>query len=93
MRQPPTRTGTPCRELCANGRPNSAARCGSGPALHTYGYTDAQILETVLMVGLAKFSNFVAFGLGTVPDFDPSQAILARAESASSGRVGQTTPA
>ena len=22
------------------------------------------------MVGLAKFANFVAFGLGTVPDFD-----------------------
>jgi hypothetical protein len=27
------------------------------------------------MVGLAKFANFVAFGLGTAPDFDPSQAI------------------
>jgi hypothetical protein len=27
------------------------------------------------MVGLAKFANFVAFGLGTAPDFDPSQVI------------------
>ena len=41
--------------------------------LHTYGYTDEQILETVLMVGLAKFANFVSFGLGTVPDFDSSR--------------------
>lgn len=40
-------------------------------ALRTYGFTDEQILETVLMVGLAKFSNSVAFGLGTVPDFEP----------------------
>jgi hypothetical protein len=40
-------------------------------ALHTYGYTDGQILEAVLIVGLAKYANTVAFGLGTVPDFDP----------------------
>jgi uncharacterized peroxidase-related enzyme len=46
-------------------------------ALHTYGYTDEQILETVLMVGLAKFSNYTAFGLGTAPDFDPSKILLA----------------
>jgi uncharacterized peroxidase-related enzyme len=38
--------------------------------LRTYGFSDEQILETVLMVGLAKFANFVAFGLGTVPDFE-----------------------
>ena len=42
-------------------------------ALHTYGYNDEQILETVLMVGLAKFANFVSFGLGTAPDFDASK--------------------
>jgi uncharacterized peroxidase-related enzyme len=42
-------------------------------ALHTYGYCDEQILETVLMVGLAKFANFISFGLGTVPDFDSSR--------------------
>src|SRR5438309_6307839 len=38
-------------------------------ALHTYGYTDEQILETVLMVGFAQFANTVAFGLGTARDF------------------------
>jgi uncharacterized peroxidase-related enzyme len=44
--------------------------------LHTYGYTDQQIMEAVLVVGLAKFANFVAFGLGASPDFDPSDIIL-----------------
>jgi uncharacterized peroxidase-related enzyme len=39
-------------------------------ALRTFGYTDAQILETVVLVGLAKFANHIAFGLGTLPDFD-----------------------
>jgi uncharacterized peroxidase-related enzyme len=42
-------------------------------ALRTYDYTDEQIHETVLMVGLAKFANYLAFGLGTVPDFDSSR--------------------
>jgi uncharacterized peroxidase-related enzyme len=37
--------------------------------LRTMGFSEDQILETVLMVGLAKFANYVAFGLGTVPDF------------------------
>jgi hypothetical protein len=32
-------------------------------------------MEAVLMVGLAKFANFVSFGLGTVPDFDPSRIL------------------
>jgi uncharacterized peroxidase-related enzyme len=50
-------------------------------ALHTYGYPDEQILETVLMVGLAKFANFVAFGLGTVPDFAP-RVVLQPGEAA-----------
>jgi len=44
--------------------------------LRTYGYNDEQIHETVLMVGLAKFANFVAFGLGTVPDFNSSRIKL-----------------
>ena len=51
-------------------------------ALHTYGYNDEQILETVLMVGFAKFANFVAFGLGTAPDFDASKVVLRGAETA-----------
>ena len=49
-------------------------------ALHTYGYSDQQIMETVVAVGFAKFANFVAFGLGTTPDFDPAAAIRARME-------------
>jgi uncharacterized peroxidase-related enzyme len=65
---------------------NFAAKLNGQPAkitkrdidvLHTYGYTDQQIMEAVLTVGLAKFANFVSFGLGTSPDFDPSQKILA----------------
>jgi len=38
-------------------------------ALRTYGFSEQQILEAVLCVGLAKFANAVAFGLGSVPDF------------------------
>lgn len=38
-------------------------------ALRTYGYSDQQVLETVICVGLAKFANYIGFGLGTVPDF------------------------
>jgi uncharacterized peroxidase-related enzyme len=40
-------------------------------ALRTYGFSDPQLLETVAIVGLAKFANFIAFGLGTHPDFEP----------------------
>jgi uncharacterized peroxidase-related enzyme len=43
--------------------------------LRTYGYSDAQILETILMVGIAQFANTVSFGLGTVPDFEPTQIL------------------
>jgi uncharacterized peroxidase-related enzyme len=39
-------------------------------ALRTYGFSEPQILEAVLLVGWAKFANTVAFGLGTVPDFE-----------------------
>ena len=44
-------------------------------ALRTYGFSDEQILEAVVMVGLAKFANFIAFGLGTVPDFHSKIAL------------------
>lgn len=37
--------------------------------LRTAGWGEDAILEAVLMVGLAKYANCVAFGLGTVPDF------------------------
>lgn len=45
-------------------------------ALRTYGFSDEQILETVAVVGLAKFANFTAFGLGTAPDFDSSKIVF-----------------
>jgi len=45
-------------------------------ALRTYGYTDQQIMEAVVIVGWAKFANFVGFGLGLVPDFDSSKILF-----------------
>lgn len=51
--------------------------------LRPYGFGDEHILEAVAVVGLAKFANFVAFGLGTVPDFDSSKIALRRGEAAS----------
>ena len=39
--------------------------------LRTFGFTEEQILEAVLTVGVTKFANFVAFGLGATPDFEP----------------------
>src|SRR5262245_28024253 len=50
-----------------------------GPAdidlLRARGFSDQHILEMVIMVGLAKFANFIAFGLGTVPDFDSARVV------------------
>ena len=43
--------------------------------LRAHGFDDQHVLEMVIMVGLAKFANFVAFGLGTVPDFDPGNVM------------------
>ena len=37
--------------------------------LRTYGFSDQHVLEAVVCVGLAKFANYIGFGLGTVPDF------------------------
>jgi uncharacterized peroxidase-related enzyme len=54
-------------------------------ALRTYGYTDEQIHETVLVVGLAKFANYISFGLGTVPDFDSSKISFPAKEAVSAG--------
>ena len=34
------------------------------------------VLWFVSVVGLAKFANFTAFGLGTAPDFDASKIVL-----------------
>jgi uncharacterized peroxidase-related enzyme len=40
-------------------------------ALRTYGFTEQQMLEAVVVVGFAKFANRVSLGLGTRPDFAP----------------------
>ena len=37
--------------------------------LRTFGFSDQQIMEACVVVGLAQFANTVAFGLGTLPDF------------------------
>jgi uncharacterized peroxidase-related enzyme len=39
-------------------------------ALRTYGFSEQQILEAIVTVGFAQFANTIAFGLGTVPDFE-----------------------
>jgi len=43
--------------------------------LRDHGFADEHILETVIMVGLAKFANFISIGLGAEPDFDASTVI------------------
>jgi uncharacterized peroxidase-related enzyme len=53
--------------------------------LRARGFTEDQILETVLMVGLAKFANYVAFGLGTVPDFENPRLRLPPGAAAARG--------
>ena len=50
--------------------------------LRRYGYSDQEIMETVVVVGFAKFANFVAFGLGAVPDFSSAKIALRQSEPA-----------
>ena len=66
-----------------NNHPNRVT-AGDVAGLRTFGFDDRQILEAILMVGVANFSTYVSFGLGTTPDFDSSKiafppAALARA--------------
>jgi len=49
--------------------------------LRTYGYNDEHILEAVVVVGVAKLTNYIAFGLGTAPDFDARKIMLKGAEA------------
>ncbi len=58
--------------------------------LRTYGFSEEQILEAVLLVGWAKFANTVAFGLGTVPDFHNRRIAeaLGKARAAASQSTG-----
>jgi uncharacterized peroxidase-related enzyme len=46
--------------------------------LKRYSFEDEQILEAVLVTGLAKFANAVAAGLGAEADFEPNTAALPR---------------
>jgi uncharacterized peroxidase-related enzyme len=71
---------------------NFAAKLNSQPtkvtradidALRTFGYTDEQIMEAVVIVGFAKFANYIAFGLGTLPDFDTAKIPFASSQTAS----------
>jgi uncharacterized peroxidase-related enzyme len=39
--------------------------------LRLYGFTDEQILGAVAVIALVKFANWLAFGPGTLPDFEP----------------------
>ncbi len=56
-----------CRKLTL--RPGDV-NAGDVEKLRAHGFSEQAILEAILMVGLAKYANVVAFGLGTVPDFD-----------------------
>jgi len=40
-------------------------------SLRGHGFTEEQILESILVAGLANFLNTVQIGLGAVPDFPP----------------------
>ena len=79
---------------------NFAAKLNSQPAkvgqrdidaLRTYGFSDAQILEAVVMVGVAKFANTVSSGLGTLPDFDASKFTAAMPVSHETSATSQNT--
>lgn len=61
---------------------------GDVEQLRTKGFSDEQILEAVLMVGLTFLLNTTQFGLGTEPDFKPRKIISAKEvnPSAVSGR-------
>src|SRR5581483_10751510 len=59
-------------------------------ALRTYGFSEQQILEAIVIVGFAQFANTVAFGLGTVPDFH--NARIAQALGTGEGQSAADEP-
>jgi uncharacterized peroxidase-related enzyme len=73
-----------CAKLNAQ---SSKITAGDVDTLRTYGFSEPQILEAVVIVGWAKFANIVAFGLGTVPDFHNRRILeeLGKARAASMG--------
>lgn len=58
--------------------------------LRTYGFSDQQIMEAVVVVGFARFANLVSFGLGTVPDFDSSKVRFPSTEAPNAATAGST---
>jgi len=56
------------RRLASQGHSFDGADVDS---LRTANFSDEQILEAVLMVGLSQFLTCIQFGLGTEPDFKP----------------------
>ncbi len=72
--------------LKLNGQPAKLSRQDIDE-LHTFGYSDQQIMETVVVVGFAKFANCVAFGLGTVPDFNNARVNFSAKEA-----IGAASP-
>jgi uncharacterized peroxidase-related enzyme len=74
-------------------RLNSAppkTRSSDVDALRTYGFSEQQILEAIVIVGFAQFANTVAFGLGTVPDFH--NARITQALGAGEGQAAADEP-
>ena len=69
------------------------SKIGTGDieVLRTYGFTEQQILEAVLLVGWAKFANTVAFGLGTVPDFHNRRIAEELGKARAAARQAQMT--
>jgi len=65
-------------------------RAADVDALRTYGFSEQQIMEAIVIVGFAQFANTVAFGLGTVPDFH--NAKIAQALGAGEGQAAADEP-
>jgi len=58
-------------------------------SLRSHGFSEEQILESILITGLANFLNTVQIGLGAVPDFPPRMVFPLKKEvnlSSDSGR-------
>ena len=69
-------------------KPPSKIASNDIETLRTYGFTEQQIMEAIVIIGFSQFANTVAFGLGTVPDFHNAKINAALRESE---RAAQTT--
>jgi uncharacterized peroxidase-related enzyme len=52
-----------------NGTPGPVTKADID-TLRTFGFSDQHIQEAIVITGLARYANTIAFGLGTLPDFD-----------------------